>query len=86
MMETELPDLYVAGNVTGIENAKVAMYQGHLAAHRILGDEEAAIRSLSDITHERENAKVKFHKDLLQGRETIEIMWKELEKEKGGMN
>ena len=82
MMETELPNLYVAGNVTGIENAKVAMYQGQLAAHKILGDEDAAMRSLSDITYERKNAKVKFHKDLLQGRETIEIMWKELEKEK----
>ncbi|WP_017549815.1 NAD(P)/FAD-dependent oxidoreductase [Salinicoccus carnicancri] len=82
MMETELPNLYVAGNVTGIENAKVAMYQGQLAAHKILGDEDAAMRSLSAITHERKNAKVKFHKDLLQGRETVETMWREIEKRK----
>jgi len=82
MMETELPNLYVAGNVTGIENAKVAMHQGQLAAHKILCDEDAAKRTLANINKERKNAKVKFHKDLLQGRETIEIMWKELGKEK----
>ncbi|KKK35010.1 hypothetical protein WN59_05055 [Salinicoccus sediminis] len=82
MMETELPDLYVAGNVTGIENAKVAMYQGQLAAHRILGDEEAAICTLASINNERKNAKVKFHKDLIHGRETVEVMWKEIEKER----
>src|SRR5699024_4342762 len=36
-MRTELPNLYVAGNVTGIENAKVAMLQGRAAAFNILG-------------------------------------------------
>lgn len=77
MMETELDGLYVAGNVTGIENAKVAMLQGTLAAQRILSDQDAAVQTLRDINLERKNAKVKFHKDLIQGKETVERLWKE---------
>ena len=34
-METEVSNLFVAGNVTGIESAKVAMAQGELAGLNI---------------------------------------------------
>src|SRR5699024_3165504 len=35
-METEVKNLYVAGNVTGIEGAQIAMKQGEVAAHTII--------------------------------------------------
>ncbi|MFP6334421.1 FAD-dependent oxidoreductase, partial [Bacillus subtilis] len=40
VMETEVNNLYVAGNITGIEGAKVAMKQGEIAAYQILGSFE----------------------------------------------
>lgn len=76
-MQTELPNLYVAGNVTGIENAKVAILQGEAAAYNILGYEGMLSDTLVRINTERQNAKVKFHPDLITGRETIEDMWQE---------
>ncbi|MEY8561132.1 FAD/NAD(P)-binding oxidoreductase [Jeotgalicoccus halotolerans] len=76
-MRTELPNLYVAGNVTGIENAKVAMLQGRAAAFNILGYQGGLSDTLRHIDDERKNAKVKFHKDLLSGREKLESIWQE---------
>ena len=76
-MRTELPNLYVAGNVTGIENAKVAMLQGRAAAFNILGYRGGLSDTLRHIDDERKNAKVKFHKDLLSGREKLEAIWQE---------
>ena len=76
-MRTELPNLYVAGNVTGIENAKVAMLQGRAAAFNILGYRGGLSDALRHIDDERKNAKVKFHKDLLSGREKLESIWQE---------
>ena len=74
-METEVEELYVAGNITGIENAKVAMLQGEMAAHRILGDDAASEDTLRKIDEERKNAKVKFHEDLDAGREKLQLYW-----------
>lgn len=74
-MQTELPNLYVAGNVTGIENAKVAMLQGRAAAFSILGYRGRLSDTLRHIDDERKNAKVKFHRDLLIGRENLEDLW-----------
>lgn len=76
-MRTELPNLYVAGNVTGIENAKVAMLQGRAAAFNILGYQGGLSDTLRHIDDERKNAKVKFHKNLLSGREKLEAIWQE---------
>ncbi|MEK4556207.1 NAD(P)/FAD-dependent oxidoreductase [Jeotgalicoccus sp. FSL K6-3177] len=76
-MRTELPNLYVAGNVTGIENAKVAMLQGRAASFNILGYRGGLSDTLRHIDDERKNAKVKFHKDLLSGREKLEAIWQE---------
>lgn len=74
-METEVNQLYVAGNITGIENAKVAILQGEIAAHHLLGDEEAIKNTLEKIDDERKNAKVKFHKDLDEGRDKLQLYW-----------
>lgn len=74
-METEVDKLYVAGNITGIENAKVAMLQGEMAAHHISGNEAAVKNTLKSITNERKNAKVKFHKNLDAGRDKLQLYW-----------
>lgn len=74
-METEIEGLYVAGNITGIENAKVAMLQGEMAAHHLLGNDDAVKNTLKHIKDERKNAKVKFHKDLDEGRDKLQLYW-----------
>lgn len=74
-METEIDKLYVAGNITGIENAKVAILQGEMAAHHLLGHEDAVKITLKRIGDERKNAKVKFHKDLDQARDKLQLYW-----------
>ncbi|MFB9861553.1 NAD(P)/FAD-dependent oxidoreductase [Salinicoccus siamensis] len=76
-MRTEIENLYVAGNITGIENAKVAMLQGELAASQILGDEANSRTLLGKINHERHYAKVKFHPELTRGKEQLESLWYE---------
>lgn len=74
-MATEIEGLYVAGNITGIENAKVAMQQGKMAAFNILNDHDAVKNTLKEIEDERKNAKVKFHKDLDEGRDKLQLYW-----------
>jgi sarcosine oxidase subunit alpha len=74
-METEIDGLYVAGNITGIENAKIAIMQGRLAASQILGDTAAAEEYLKKINDERQNAKVRFHPDLVNGKEKLQSSW-----------
>lgn len=74
-METEVENLYVAGNITGIESAKIAMLQGEIAAHHISGDTEAVKETLKDIAKERKKATVKFHKDVDAGREKLQLYW-----------
>lgn len=74
-METEVNKLYVAGNITGIENAKVAMLQGEMAAHHLLDDKGSVKNTLKNIKNERKNAKVKFHKELDAGRDKLQLYW-----------
>ncbi|WP_040979406.1 NAD(P)/FAD-dependent oxidoreductase [Oceanobacillus jeddahense] len=76
-METEIENLYVAGNITGIENAKIAMLQGKMAANQIIKDTISSKKTLEAITYERQHAKVTFHKDLHQGRKNLQSMWKQ---------
>ncbi|WP_020006320.1 NAD(P)/FAD-dependent oxidoreductase [Salinicoccus albus] len=79
-MQTELPNLYVAGNITGIENAKIAIFQGELAAHQILNNEALSLNTLTKINNERKHAKVKFHKDLDDGKKMVQNFWSKLGK------
>lgn len=77
-MTTEIEGLYVAGNITGIENAKIAMLQGQIAASQITKD-QAFYHSLEQlISYERKHAKVKFHKDLEAGRHTLQKAWENI--------
>lgn len=74
-MKTEIDHLYVAGNITGIENAKIAMLQGQIAATQIIKDTGLYTQLQDAIEHERKNAKVKFHKDLEHGRDLLQYAW-----------
>ncbi|HLR15284.1 MAG TPA: NAD(P)/FAD-dependent oxidoreductase [Bacillota bacterium] len=77
-METPIEGLYVAGNITGIESAKVAGAQGTVAGYSIakhaLGDEaigEHVKNSMEQVKTVRANASIQFHPKIDQGRARI---------------
>jgi sarcosine oxidase, subunit alpha len=78
-METPVRGLYVAGNITGIESAKVAMAQGTLAGYAIAeslsklsATKQTFIKkAVMDIKTIRENAMIQFHPEVTKGRETL---------------
>lgn len=82
-METPLPGLYVAGNITGIEGAKVAAAQGKTAGLSMAADfsdidVEAAIQdSLRETEDVRAGAYIQFHPDINAGREKLTEQWKQ---------
>lgn len=77
-METPIEGLYVAGNITGIESAKVAGAQGTVAGYsiskRVRGDaaiEERITNSIEQVKDVRANASIQFHQGIDQGRARI---------------
>lgn len=82
-METPLPGLYVAGNITGIEGAKVAAAQGKTAGLSMAADfsdidVEAAIQdSLRETEDVRAGAYIQFHPDINAGRDKLTEQWKQ---------
>lgn len=77
-METQLEGVYVAGNITGIESAKVAREQGTVAGLSIVKnmlDNEAVDEKLSDaiknVQKTRDEATIQFHPRIKEGREKI---------------
>ncbi|CEA02144.1 Hydrogen cyanide synthase subunit HcnB [Jeotgalicoccus saudimassiliensis] len=82
-METPLPGLYVAGNITGIEGAKVAAAQGRTAGLSMAGDftgkdiEKEIQESVSETANIRANAYIQFHPDINAGREKLKEQWKQ---------
>ncbi|WP_099159237.1 NAD(P)/FAD-dependent oxidoreductase [Virgibacillus ndiopensis] len=85
-METTLDGLYVAGNITGIEGAKVAIAQGVTAGLSIA--ENAGISGLDvDIQHSiqsieltRDKAYIQFHPEVKKGKRILKEQWKEYER------
>lgn len=82
-METTLKGLYVAGNITGIEGAKVAAAQGITAGltiarnsgiHGLVKEIQLAIQSIKQT---RDNASIQFHPEVKKGREIIQEKWEE---------
>ena len=76
-METTLQGVYVAGNITGIESAKVARAQGKVAGLSIVknlsdnnveNDLQAAIQEVKDT---RANASIQFHPQIDEGRNKV---------------
>ncbi|WP_219838495.1 NAD(P)/FAD-dependent oxidoreductase [Paenibacillus sp. R14(2021)] len=84
-MRTPVKGLYVAGNITGVESALVAMSQGRLAAASIcydasvLGDdgELKVVEAMEEVNHIRTTALIQFHPGITEARRTIYGMWKE---------
>ncbi|WP_453990962.1 NAD(P)/FAD-dependent oxidoreductase [Bacillus nitroreducens] len=79
-METPIEGLYVAGNITGIEGAKVAAAQGTLAGLSIARSRLIDIADISDkvtqamenVKTTRENAAIQFHPGINEGRAKME--------------
>src|SRR5699024_387860 len=80
-METTLKGLYVAGNITGIEGAKVAIAQGRAAGLSIAanigvsGLDKEIDESIKQIEKTRDNAYIQFHPDIKRGKEIIQKQW-----------
>lgn len=80
-METVLPGLYVAGNVTGVEGAKIAISQGITAGLTITSKyNETNLNtlieeSITDTNKARSEAFIKFHPNIDQGRSEMDKLW-----------
>ncbi|SFE62272.1 sarcosine oxidase subunit alpha [Paenibacillus algorifonticola] len=82
-MQTPVAGLYVAGNITGVESALVAMAQGQLAATSICRD-AGLLGSQSDtkiaeakqkVQQVRASALIQFHPGIPKAREQVYKMW-----------
>ena len=82
-METNLDGLHVAGNITGIEGAKVALAQGKVAAltiaHKLNADitQNDIQHAIDEVATTRANAHIQFHPEVLAGRQHMKKIWKE---------
>jgi len=76
-METSLEGVYVAGNITGIESAKVARAQGKVAGLSIVKNNNKAnvdskiADAIQEVKDTREAASIQFHPNIEQGRNNI---------------
>jgi sarcosine oxidase subunit alpha len=84
-METPIAGLYVAGNITGIESAKVAASQGRVAGLSIAknkaNDTKEIDRGISQamqiVKSIRKQASIQFHPEIEQGRSRMENIFQE---------
>ncbi len=83
-LETNIEGLFVAGNITGIEGAKVASAQGTLVGKSIksyLGLGNITNNELHEYTLEveqvREKADITFHPEIVSARNKLQAIWKE---------
>lgn len=85
-MQTNLDGLYVAGNITGIESAKVAMAQGKVAGLTIARDLKALGKqsyekvneAIAKVKETRQNALIQFQPGIAEARQAL---YDEYEKE-----
>lgn len=88
-METPLEGIYVAGNITGIESAKVARAQGVVAGLSIVRKEtdqpetieEKLQEAIDDVKATREAAAIQFHPHIPEGRAKVSASFEEVMKE-----
>lgn len=83
-METTVRDLYVAGNITGVEGAKIAMVQGRVAGTSMclrLGigrigeqDVQTAMRKVDEV---REKSDIQFHLKIKEARTQLQQLWEQ---------
>lgn len=82
-METNLEGLYVAGNITGIEGAKVALAQGKVAGLTIAqrlnaGASKYDIKlAIQDVEKTRATAHIQFHPEISAYRQQMKQIWDE---------
>ncbi|MDQ7095126.1 NAD(P)-binding domain-containing protein [Desulfosporosinus sp. PR] len=82
-METPLPGLFVAGNITGIESGKIAMAQGTVAGLAIAkqagkgaGSVDLLLQqAVAKVRQEREQAPIQFNPGVDQGRQMMKELW-----------
>lgn len=77
-METPVPNLYVAGNITGIESAKVAREQGRVAGLSIVSNmkkelevTQALQQAIEQVKTTRSEATIQFDPHINEGRENV---------------
>jgi sarcosine oxidase subunit alpha len=82
-METTIEGLYVAGNITGIEGAKVAISQGITAGLSIVHNigshnlEQKIQVAIQRIQQTREKAYIQFHPSVKIGKQKLQIYWED---------
>ncbi|WP_100010131.1 NAD(P)/FAD-dependent oxidoreductase [Lentibacillus sediminis] len=79
-MSTQVNGLFVAGNITGIEGAKVAIAQGQLAAISILNSlgksgSMTVNEAIKKVENAREKAPIHFLPEIGEGREKMNAIW-----------
>src|SRR5699024_6082919 len=80
-MKTNLEGLYVAGNITGIEGAKVAIAQGQVAGYSVLQQLHPNQFNLDfqeskkRVKAERKNAYIQFHPNIGNGKQKMKQHW-----------
>lgn len=82
-LETTIENVFIAGNITGIESAKVAIAQGELVGHvisnrlNLLKQKDKINEAKQQVIYERENALLHFQENVQFGREKQRHYWKE---------
>ena len=81
-LQTAVKGLYVAGNITGVESALVAMAQGRLAATSIcedaglIGPNDPSLGyALESLRATRKNALIQFHPGIAEARDKLYQSW-----------
>ncbi|MDA1904450.1 NAD(P)/FAD-dependent oxidoreductase [Bacillus cereus] len=84
-METPLPGLFVAGNITGIESGKIAMAQGTVAGYSIVKQankkshsvEQQLQQAIQHVHAVRQQAAIQFSQGVDVGRRKMNEIWRD---------
>ena len=88
-LETTAPGLFVAGNITGVEGAPVAMSQGRLAGEAVAarlgrlapGEAERVLAAArAQVEKARASVPIRFNEDVAAGRARMARLWEERER------
>ncbi|WP_179134599.1 NAD(P)/FAD-dependent oxidoreductase [Oceanobacillus timonensis] len=87
-LSTPVSGLFIAGNITGIEGAKVAIAQGKLAAASIAEslDQKPLLPkkdAMRDVDEARARSPIHFLPNIAKGRQKMRQYWEEHQNEKG---
>lgn len=80
-LETSIENVFVAGNITGIESAKVSMAQGELVGQvisnrlKLTNDDSEIKNAIKKVAYEREHALLQFQENVIGGRQRQSDLW-----------